>query len=106
MCIFALSKDDNNGTTLNLYTMTLYNIIATSHIHTERGSHSMVLHHSIKKTIDSAIRWIKLMAETHSYETPTKTYEDDRFVCYTAKVTTPSGLNGWVEFEIWKEEIE
>ena len=86
--------------------MTLYNIIATSHINTERGIHSMVLHHSIKKTIDSAIQWIKLMAETHSYETPTKTYEDDRFVCYTAKVTTPSGLNGWVEFEIWKEEIE
>ena len=38
-----------------------------------------------------------------------KTFMDklnDRYVCYTAKVTTPSGRNGWVEFEIWKEEIE
>ena len=86
--------------------MTLYNIIATSHFHTERGIHSMVSHHSIKKTIDSAIRWIKLMVETYSYETPTKTFENDRYVCYTAKFTTPSGFIGWVEFEIWKEEIE
>ena len=86
--------------------MTLYNIIATRHTHTERGIHTMVSHHSIKKTIDSAIRWIKLMVETYSYETPTKTYESEGFVCYTAKFTTPSGLNGWVEFEIWKEEIE
>ena len=86
--------------------MTLYNIIVTRHTHTERGIHTMVSHHSIKKTIDSAIRWIKLMVETYSYETPTKTYEGERFVCYTAKFITPSGLNGWVEFEIWKEEIE
>lgn len=27
MCIFALSKDDNNGTTLNLYTMKTYTYI-------------------------------------------------------------------------------
>ena len=36
--------------------MTLYYIIATRHTHTERGIHTMVAHHSIKKTIDSAIR--------------------------------------------------
>ena len=46
------------------------------------------------------------MAETYSYETPTKTFENDRYVCYTAKFTTPSGRDGWMEFEIWKEEIE
>ena len=86
--------------------MTLYNIIATSHFYTERGIHTMVSNHSIKKNIDSAIRWIKLMVDTYSYETPTKTYENDGLICYQAKFTTPSGLNGWVEFEIWKEEIE
>ena len=86
--------------------MTLYNIIATRHTHTERGIYTMISHHSIKKTIDSAIRWIKLMAETYSYETLTKTYENDELMCYHAKFTTPSGLIGWVEFEIWKEEIK
>ena len=86
--------------------MTLYNIIATRHTHTERGIHTMVSHHSIKKTIDSANRWIKLIVETYSYETPTKVTENDRLVTYVAKFTTPSGLKGWVEFEIWKEEIE
>ena len=86
--------------------MTLYNIIVTRHTHTERGIHTMVAHHSIKKTIDSAIRWIKLVVETYSYDTPTKTFENDGFVCYEAKFTTPSGFIGWVEFEIWKEEAE
>ena len=86
--------------------MTLYNIIATRHTHTERGILTMVSHHSIKKTIDSANRWIKLIVETYSYEIPTKVTENDRLVTYMAKFTTPSGLNGWVEFEIWKEEIE
>ena len=74
--------------------MTLYNIIVTRHTHTERGIHTMVSNHSIKKNIDSAIRWIKLMVDTYSYETPTKTYENDGLICYQAKFTTPSGLNG------------
>ena len=29
----------------------------------------------------------------------------DGFVVYVANFTTTSGMKGWVEFEIWKEEI-
>ena len=93
------------GQQQNLYTMTLYHIIATRNTHTERGICSMVAHHSIEKTIASAVQFINLMAEIHSYDTPTKIWDKDGFVVYVANFTSPSGMKGWVEFEIWKEEI-
>ena len=94
------------GQQQNLYTMTLYNIIATRNTYTERGIHSMVAHHSIKKTIASAVQFINLMVDTHSYDIPTKTWDKDGLVVYVANFTSPSGMKGWVEFEIWKEEIQ
>ena len=62
-------------------------------------------HHRNKEHLHRERNPLNGCTSFYKYDTPTKTRDKDGFVVYVANFTTTSGMKGWVEFEIWKEEI-
>lgn len=88
--------------------MTLYNIIATRHAFTQNGINTMVFNHTIQTNLKNCTRWIALMNETHGFTNHRETFknENESFIVYEAQFTTKDGERGWIEYEVWKEDID
>lgn len=79
--------------------MTPYIIIATMNKHVGDKLDTIVMGHALKTNLEDARHWVDIFAEICKCETLKYGYEDARLISATGMIK-----DGWVDFDIWKED--